>query len=135
MENKCICDNPGWCERHKMQKVGRLFDICKLDNDLGARYRKLWDEKVAEKEFAPVAQQAVSFFKSLAKHMMNGFKYASDDEYKRRLEICNECESNRNDRCVECGCFVSIKAKWASEECPLRKWMKFNDDKGCGCGS
>ena len=39
-----------------------------------------------------------------------------------RLETCRRCSSFRDDRCVECGCFMSIKAHITAMRCPLDKW-------------
>jgi len=53
--------------------------------------------------------------------------------YKKRLEICSgdndylPCE--RFDpvlsRCLECGCFIKIKARLKSMTCPLKKWENY----------
>lgn len=39
-----------------------------------------------------------------------------------RLQVCETCPSLRGDRCVECGCYMLIKAHIASTTCPLGKW-------------
>jgi hypothetical protein len=39
-----------------------------------------------------------------------------------RLAVCETCASLRGDRCVECGCFMTVKAHIASVHCPLGKW-------------
>lgn len=54
----------------------------------------------------------------------------SDDVYKKRLEICKNCDKfdKSQDRCRECGCFVSVKAKFVLDSCPLNKWI-FNDSE------
>lgn len=39
-----------------------------------------------------------------------------------RLQVCQACPSLRGDRCVECGCLMTIKAHFASMRCPLDKW-------------
>jgi hypothetical protein len=39
-----------------------------------------------------------------------------------RLAVCETCASLRDGRCVECGCYMTIKAHLASMNCPLGKW-------------
>jgi len=50
MAEKCSCPNPGWCQRHQMIKIGRLYEICKMEDGLGEKYRKFWDEKVLKEK-------------------------------------------------------------------------------------
>jgi hypothetical protein len=43
-----------------------------------------------------------------------------------RLAICDTCpEVNKNSpnwTCTKCGCNLKIKASWASQDCPIKKW-------------
>ena len=39
-----------------------------------------------------------------------------------RLHVCEACPSLRGDRCIECGCYMTIKAHLAAMHCPLGKW-------------
>lgn len=135
MKEKCSCEKEGWCERHQMQKMGRLFELCKLDNDLGRRYRELWDRKVQESKMPVFTRQVFNFLKAITRHVVDGLKNVGEEEYKNRIEICNGCDSNIEGKCKECGCPIDKKAKWASEDCPLKKWIKKSNDRGCGCGS
>jgi hypothetical protein len=57
------------------------------------------------------------------RHSFNGFKNVSLDEYKKRLNICNACKFRSGKRCLKCGCYLSKKAWWKSEKCPIKKWM------------
>lgn len=44
-------------------------------------------------------------------------------EYERRMAICKDCLMLRSDnRCAECGCLVTIKAKFKAGVCPLGKY-------------
>lgn len=60
-----------------------------------------------------------------------GFSMVSDDEYKRRMELCAPCEFwNPSARmgmgkCLKCGC-TSAKLRFATEKCPLNKWLQFD---------
>jgi hypothetical protein len=46
-KDMCPCKEPGWCEEYKMMMVGRLWDICHMDNETGDKYRELW-KKMAQ---------------------------------------------------------------------------------------
>lgn len=69
-------------------------------------------------------EQIKNFFKSLQLHTMNSFKNVSEETKNARLEICKSCEFFNESlyQCKQCGCFLNIKASWATEKCPLDKW-------------
>ncbi len=68
----------------------------------------------------------VSQFKHLVgdvkDHVLAGCGTLPEEEAKARLEVCNGCPSRVGNRCSECGCFLMIRATWASSHCPLGKW-------------
>ena len=43
------------------------------------------------------------------------------DEYRRRLEICRNCDSLVSGTCVKCGCYVELRAAGRSRCCPDAK--------------
>jgi hypothetical protein len=59
-------------------------------------------------------------------------KYVSKEEFIERLNLCNTCPDRLKDskgnsltkfsRCPECGCFIRLKARLETEECPLGDW-------------
>jgi hypothetical protein len=63
-----------------------------------------------------------NFAKAVANHAKNNFKNVDEKILSDRLSICKDCDKNKNSRCLECGCFINIKASWESEKCPLEKW-------------
>lgn len=46
------------------------------------------------------------------------------EEYDRRIAACNACPKLVRDsrQCIECTCFVDLKALLAAESCPLKRW-------------
>jgi hypothetical protein len=40
-----------------------------------------------------------------------------------RLSICRECASYRAGICGECGCYMPLKARLATAQCPLGRWV------------
>lgn len=97
------------------------------------------------KELPSLWQQAKNLGKAVVKHAANLFQIAPDSVIEMRKSICDSCDKlNAERRCSECGCYVDVKTKWASEECPLKKWMAYAAEKqedlgelkkgGCNCG-
>ena len=74
-----------------------------------------------------LAQQAWNFTRAVADHLKSGAAHVSEEGYKKRMEECDGCDRRQDNRCLECGCFIPTKAKWASSECPIGKWPKEED--------
>lgn len=139
-----------------MNKVGRLYELCQMDNQLGQSYRDLWDRlaavqqeivcpnsKVLETEVREenlvgediqakmptrlsLLERAKNFAGAAARYVQSGFKNIPDEEYEKRLQVCKSCEYLKDEVCTLCGCYVSIKARWATEDCPDNpsRWPK-----------
>jgi hypothetical protein len=47
-----------------------------------------------------------------------------EEEYRRRLSICRECDSLISGTCVKCGCYVELRAAGRTRICPdvKNKW-------------
>jgi len=77
-----------------------------------------------------IVQLGVNFGGAVLRQVEAGLKgeerYVSQEEYKRRMEICGGCEFQKNGRCLhkKCGCFLARKNKLSTEHCPLDppKW-------------
>lgn len=74
-----------------------------------------------KQELPGTIEMAFSYAKALARHAVLGGT-STEDQLRRRLEICTLCESRTDDRCAECGCPIEDKAAWSEQECPLAKW-------------
>ncbi len=61
------------------------------------------------------------FIWAILKHLFIGGNVANE-VYLNRLNYCKECEHRDDQVCSICGCYVDYKTRWASEECPLKKW-------------
>ena len=99
-----------------------------------------------EKQQPPnMIQKASNLAKASVKHAGSGFKTVSEATKNKRLEICNSCPfkvgTEEKPTCNKCGCFLKIKAGWASESCPIGKWgvgeipKPQNRRPSGGCGS
>lgn len=61
---------------------------------------------------------------SMAKWAESGFSLASDEVFSARTRVCRACPSGRYQwfQCRQCRCVVYVKAKLATESCPLGHW-------------
>jgi hypothetical protein len=69
-----------------------------------------------------LARQAWNLAQAMVEFAADGAKTLSQEQYSRRLEICDPCEKRRGSRCVECGCFLKVKARGRAFTCPMGKW-------------
>ena len=67
-------------------------------------------------------RRAWSLTQALADFAADGFKTLTEAEYRRRLEICDTCDRRRGNQCLECGCYLKLKARGSAFQCPLGKW-------------
>ncbi len=106
-------------------------------------------EKMLEEEhkLPPASQMvrdlAVTHWKSLKSWLKGSQVITTQEEAKRRWEICKKCphllydETNpdtgkKDGRCTHCGCFMNVKVHYAVAECPIQKWEKDCSNE-CGC--
>ena len=54
--------------------------------------------------------------------MMPEREKASDKKYEIRLNCCRECEALAMGTCLECGCYVELRAMKNNARCPRKKW-------------
>ena len=46
----------------------------------------------------------------------------SDEEYEKRLSVCQQCEKLNAGTCMACGCYVELRAAAKISRCPNKKW-------------
>ena len=85
------------------------------------------------------AKKVTNFVNSAAKYIQSGMVNVSDPIKQERLNICRGCEkyndeNKSNPTCNECGCPLETKASWASEACPIKKWLPVATQSNGGCG-
>ena len=93
-----------------------------------------------EKKLPPTSQMvrniAVDHWKSLKAFMRGKHVIVPQEVAEQRWEICKQCpellydevnpDTDKIDgRCTECGCFMNVKTHYATAECPIDKWNKF----------
>ena len=56
------------------------------------------------------------------RQLLSDDERASDQEYKKRLSLCKECDKLIDATCLKCGCYVEIRALSKEAHCPGKKW-------------
>jgi hypothetical protein len=69
----------------------------------------LLDKLFEEKEY----QHLQDYIKNLDKNIKT-----DDNEYKKRLDLCMQCDNLINGMCKICGCFVEMRAVIKKNYCP-----------------
>ena len=54
---------------------------------------------------------------------------ASQEQYNARKSICDTCEKNTMNVCLECGCFIPTKSYYKLSVCPINKWGSISIDE------
>lgn len=137
----CICPHEGFCERHKMVKTGRMYELCQNSK----RYREFWDgvnlDPGTNISYSPISV-AASFATSMAKFLWHGAVMTSQEVYEERLSICRNCNQRFEttlpllgvaERCRKCGCFISAKAAIPGESCPIGNWPAVSEHGSSRC--
>ena len=79
-------------------------------------------ETKPETKMPSLAKRAFSFAKSATDYVRSGMENVSETQYQTRLKICEVCTFRKDSTCTKCGCFIEVKAKWATSECPDKRW-------------
>lgn len=135
MTHECQCQPesfPFECSRHGCLKTEHWWELCQTRAD----YFRLWEEGRGPGQSRPdepgLLRKAANYGKAVAKHVATGRKIVNEEMYQERLEICRGCPSLDQEKMVcrekTCGCFVETKARWASQQCPLGKWLPVEDE-------
>ena len=61
--------------------------------------------------------------KDMATDLVKGeLEYVTQEERKKRIEVCNVCPENYMQVCKVCGCATPFKTTLKKATCPLGKW-------------
>lgn len=70
----------------------------------------------------PLSRQAWNLAKAVTDFVADGCVTLNEEEYRKRLEICDACEHRHHNKCRKCGCRLSLKARGRAFRCPEDKW-------------
>lgn len=117
MNRPCSCDRftPG-----EAYQAGQCRLCWLYAND--ARYTKLWSEPAEPPTIIGGVKKSAE---AVAEWIAAGSPLRTTEELGECFDICRDCEEYQPHpiaRCGKCGCFLSAKARMATEACPLGKW-------------
>jgi peroxiredoxin len=69
-----------------------------------------------------LARQAWNLAQAMVEFVADGAKTLTEEQYSHRLEICDTCDRRQGNRCMECGCYLKVKARGRAFKCPVGKW-------------
>lgn len=143
---ECACmptEFPFYCERHQVRKSAHWVELCQTRDSFwqaweeghgpgqfrnGQTQTKRRDRKVKKGDCGgcggKLAAMAWDLTKSIAAFIADGLKTVDEEEYRRRLSVCDVCEKRRGQRCGSCGCFIALKAKGRAWDCPDGRWKQ-----------
>ena len=78
------------------------------------------DQPSAKKPSIP--DRAWNLAKALTVFAVDGCRTVPKATYRIRLQTCAACPRREDNWCLECGCFLLVKAKGRAWNCPLDKW-------------
>ena len=80
-----------------------------------------------EIKYPSLSKMGMNFAKATGKHIASGFKKRSKEEQEFIKRLCQKCiefvsVTKLGPRCKKCGCCISLKARWATANCPIGEW-------------
>jgi hypothetical protein len=69
-----------------------------------------------------IMQRVWNLAAAAAAFVVDGCHTVSTAEYVQRLQICDGCDRRRRTKCLQCGCYLPLKAQLRAVACPLNKW-------------
>lgn len=142
---ECECSEPGYCLRHQCIKGYWQHRLCRRQPSVFAAYEhgigpgQVQGQSNGEipqtvdtpQQGPGLLQRGMNFAKAGLRHIAGGMSSVDDAEYEARLNVCRGCDYCDQTHLVclrhECGCFLKIKARWATETCPIGRWQTVMD--------
>jgi hypothetical protein len=72
--------------------------------------------------FPPLVVQARNLAGAVGRFVAGGMGRRTPEQQAAIMAVCRGCEFFRGHRCLKCGCWANLKARLASEHCPIGKW-------------
>lgn len=125
-------------EAAKTRPPGYLEDVLASGTIVGSIIQ-IPDEKYTElrakyqPDLPPLTTQGLEALKAIADEAASkllGEKSISYEQYQARLDICKGCpEITAEKRCTLCGCFMEVKARFRTRNCPANppRWPALQD--------
>jgi len=80
------------------------------------------DQNQPQDQIPSIPDRAWNLAKALTAFAADGCRTVPKATYRIRLQTCAACPRREDNWCLECGCFLLVKAKGRAWNCPLDKW-------------
>jgi hypothetical protein len=67
-------------------------------------------------------KKITNFLGAIAGFVADGMTTVTKEQYEERMNMCGSCEHLEKATCGVCKCYLPVKAKMRSQNCPLNKW-------------
>lgn len=65
----------------------------------------------------------ISYAQDMFKSARRKMRPVAEGVKAERLSICKTCEHyTHHGQCMQCGCYMPLKVRFAGSECPINKW-------------
>lgn len=68
----------------------------------------------------------MSFAADMLAFVRSGCEFVTQEQYRARLSVCQQCLFRGRRRCLKCKCLIAVKAKGRAWNCPLGKWPRLD---------
>ena len=113
-----------YCHHEKVHTPGKLVTLVVCD--LCQFRERCCDNRVSQAfvEQKPPAfpKQVWNFARALSAFVADGLTTVTEQQYKERLAVCEQCNYRKDNRCLKCGCQLLWKARGRAFTCPVGKW-------------
>jgi hypothetical protein len=142
---------PFYCARHDCTKIERWHELCRTEPECFANWENgAGHGQVRAPEYSSGARQSSggdqlappnsgefgyeatrppallhrvwNLARAVATHVAGGCHSVATEDYAARLSVCEACPERRENVCLRCGCYLTLKAHWRAMECPMNKW-------------
>ena len=71
-----------------------------------------------------VKKTGQNFMMSMANVVKSGGKHVTEEVRQERIRLCESCEhfQGKTRQCGICRCFLDLKTRFSTEECPIGRW-------------
>lgn len=114
--------------RYILEDNGRLIPIEEYNLAMGMTLEESGKlppcEGCKEPDLPSNLRMSGEITRAAAQALTKGIKRVSEEDYQKRLAICEACEWHRksDNRCAKCGCFLKYKARLEAWHCPIGEW-------------
>jgi hypothetical protein len=107
---------------HLPSPIRRRCSLAEEKKPKGNEQDSVWSKRPCCSEPPSLTKRVATATKAAIDFAASGFQMVGNDEYQRRLAICDRCDRKQGHVCLECGCILVVKGWGMVWNCPLENW-------------